>query len=150
MERKTLTSELPESTVLDSSIVLKWFRKDEIWRDSALQMRQLYLNGKMVIYVPDLLIYEIANVLRYKPDLTNQQVQEALDSLYDLHIKIVEISKEMIKGAIRLAYSHGITVYDAAFMALAESLKVPFVTADEKLSEKLSDVPYIKHISLFA
>jgi predicted nucleic acid-binding protein len=150
MERKTLTTELPESTVLDSSVVLKWFRKDEIWRDSALQMRQIYLDGHMLIYVPDLLIYEIANVLRYKPDLTNQQVQEALDSLYDLHIKIVEISQEMIKGAIRLAYSYGITVYDAAFMALAESLKVPFVTADEKLSEKLSDVPYVQHISLFA
>lgn len=145
-----MTTELPESTVLDSSVVLKWFRKDEIWRDSALQMRQIYLDGHMLIYVPDLLIYEIANVLRYKPDLTNQQVQEALDSLYDLHIKIVEISQEMIKGAIRLAYSYGITVYDAAFMALAESLKVPFVTADEKLSEKLSDVPYVQHISLFA
>lgn len=150
MERKALTTELPESTVLDSSVVLKWFRKDEIWRDSALQMRQIYLDGHMLIYVPDLLIYEIANVLRYKPDLTNQQVQEVLDSLYDLHIKIVEISQEMIKGAIRLAYSYGITVYDAAFMALAESLKVPFVTADEKLSKKLSDVPYVQHISLFA
>ena len=145
-----MTTEFPESTVLDSSVVLKWFRKDEIWRDSALQMRQTYLDGHMLIYVPDLLIYEIANVLRYKPDLTDQQVQEALDSLYDLHIKIVEISQEMIKGAIRLAYSYGITVYDAAFMALAESLKAPFVTADEKLSEKLSDVPYVQHISLFA
>src|SRR3990170_7894967 len=142
MERKTLTTEFPESTVLDSSVVLKWFRKDEIWRDEALQIRQTYLDGHMLIYVPDLLIYEIANVLRYKPDLTDQQVQEALDSLYDLHIKIVQISQEMIKGAIRLAYSYGITVYDAAFMALAESLKAPFVTADEKLSEKLSDVPY--------
>jgi len=149
MERKTLTTKLPESAVLDSSVVLKWFRKDEIWRDLALQMRQTYLNGYMLIYVPDLLIYEIANVLRYKPDLTDQQVQEALDSLYDLHIKIIEISQEIIKGAIRLAYSYSITVYDAAFMALAESLKAPFVTADEKLSEKLADVPYVQHISLF-
>jgi predicted nucleic acid-binding protein len=77
-------------------------------------------------------------------------VQEALDSLYNLNIKIIEISQEIIKGAIRLAYSYGITVYDAAFMALAESLKAPFVTADEKLSEKLADVPYVQHISLFA
>ena len=113
-------------------------------------MRQTYLDGDMLIYVPDLLIYEIANVLRYKPDLTDQRAQEALDSLYDLHIKIIEISQGMIKGAIRLAYCYGITVYDAAFLALAESLKIPFVTADEKLSEKLADVPYVQHISLFA
>ena len=145
-----MTTELPESAVLDSSVVLKWFRKDEIWRDSALQMRQTYLDGHMLIHVPDLLIYEIANVLRYKPDVTDQQVQEALDSLYDLGIKIVDISQEMIKGAIRLAYFHCITVYDASFLALAESLKVPFVTADEKLCEKLANVPYVQHISLFA
>src|SRR3989337_2041906 len=116
MERKTLTTELPESTVLDSSVVLKWFRKDEIWRDSALQMRQTYPDGHMLIYVPDRLIYEIATVLRYKPVLTDQQVQEALDSLYDLHIKIVEISQEMIQGAIRLAYSYGKPVYNPPFM----------------------------------
>lgn len=150
MERQTLTTRLPESAVLDSSVVLKWFRKDEIWRASALQMRQAYLDGHMLIYVPDLLIYEIANVLRYKPDLTDQQAQEALDSLYDLNIKIIEISQEMIKGAVRLAYSYGITVYDAAFLALAESLKVKFVTADEKLSERLFGVPCLQHISLFA
>jgi len=145
-----LTTKVPESAVLDSSVVLKWFRKDEIWRDSALQMRQTYLDGHMLIYVPDLLIYEIANVLRYKPDLTDQQARDALDSLYDLHIKIIEISQEIIKWAIGLAYSYDITVYDAAFLALAESLKVPFVTADEKLSEKLADVPCVQHISLFA
>jgi hypothetical protein len=29
----------------------------------------------MLIYVPDLLIYEIANVLRHKPDVTAQQVR---------------------------------------------------------------------------
>jgi predicted nucleic acid-binding protein len=81
MERQTLTTKLPESAVLDSSVVLKWFRKDEIWRDSALQLRQTYLDGHMLIYVPDLLIYEIANVLRYKPDLTHPQVQKALASL---------------------------------------------------------------------
>jgi len=145
-----LTTKLPESAVLDSSVVLKWFRKDEIWRDSALQLRQTYLDGHMLIYVPDLLIYEIANVLRYKPDLTHPQVQKALASLFDMQIKIIEISHGMIKTTIHLAYSYDITVYDATFVATAEYLKVPFITADEKLSEKLADVPYVQHISLFA
>jgi predicted nucleic acid-binding protein len=56
----------------------------------------------------------------------------------------------LIERAVRLFFSYGITVYDAAFLALAESLKVPFVTADEKLSERLFGVPYVQHISLFA
>jgi len=65
-----LTIKLPGSALLDSSVILKWFRRNETWREVALQLRQTYLDGHMLIYVPDLLIYEIANVLRYKPDLT--------------------------------------------------------------------------------
>jgi predicted nucleic acid-binding protein len=144
-----VTKKLPESTLLDSSVVLKWFRKDEIWRETASQLRQAYLDGHMLICVPDLLIYEIANVLRYKPDLTQRQVQEALASLYDMQIRIIEISHEVVKQAIHLAYFHDITVYDAIFVATAESLNIPFITADDKLSEKLAVVPFVQHISFF-
>jgi predicted nucleic acid-binding protein len=150
MEGGPLTIKLPESALLDSSVILKWFRRNETWREVALQLRQTYLDGHMLIYVPDLLIYEIANVLRYKPDLTQQQVQEALVSLYDMEIRMVEISQEVINGAIHFAYFYDITVYDAAFVAMAEYLKVPFITADEKLSQKLVKASYVHHISVFA
>jgi predicted nucleic acid-binding protein len=147
MEGWPLTIKFPESALLDSSVILKWFRREETWREVALQLRQAYLDGQMLIYVPNLLIYEIANVLRYKPDLTQQQVQEALMSLYDMQIRIVEISQELIKEAIHFAYFHDITVYDATFVAMAEYLKVLFITADEKLIQKLDKVSYVQHIS---
>ena len=147
MEGGSLIKGLPESVLLDSSVVLKWFRKDEIWREAALKLREAYLAGHMVIFVPDLLIYEIANVLRYKPDLTQLQVQEALTSLYDMKISIVEISQGVIMEAIQLAYFHAITVYDATFIAMAKYLKVPFITADDKLIQDLSKIPYLHHIS---
>jgi len=70
--------------------------------------------------------------------------------LYDREIRIVEISQEVIKGAIHLAYFYDITVYDAEFVAMAEDLKVPFVTADGKLSQKLIKASYVHHISVFA
>jgi len=126
-----LTKRLPDFALLDRSVILKWFRRDEPWREVALELRQAYLDGHLLIYVPDLLIYEIANVLRYKPDLTQLQVQEALTSLYDMQIRIFEISLEVIMGAVHLAYFHAITVYDATFVAMAKYLKVPLITADE-------------------
>lgn len=150
MERETLTTRLPESALLDSSVVLKWFRRDEVWRDVALQLRQAYIEGRMLIYVPDLLTYEIANVLRYKPDLSQGQVQAALNSLYDMQIRIVNGSREMIKEATHLAYLYDVTVYDAAFMAIAEYLNVPFITADDKLSQKLRNASYVHHVSVLA
>jgi predicted nucleic acid-binding protein len=79
MEEEMLNFQLSRSVLLDSSVVIKWFRKDEVLRDRAIQLRQAYLDGQLTIYVPDLLVYEIANVLRYKPDLDRAQVQKALE-----------------------------------------------------------------------
>ena len=138
---------LPESALLDSSVILKWFRREETWREVALELRQAYLDGQVIIYVQDLLIYEIANVLRYKPDLTQLQVQEAVSSFYDMDIRIAQISQEVIEQAIRFAYFQDITVYDAAFVAMADYLKIPFITSDEKLVQKVGQFPYVRHIS---
>ena len=144
---------LPKSVLLDSSVVIKWFRESEIWREASVFLRQEYLNGRLKIYVPSLLILEIANVLRYKPDLTSFQVQEALRSLYDLQLKIVDLSQEAIIKAIDLAYSWDLTIYDATFVATALNLNIPFITADEKLIQKLSSYSQVHHlrdlISLF-
>jgi len=104
----------------------------------------------MAIYVPDLLTYEIANVLRFKPDLSQGQVQAALNSLYDMQIRIVKGSREVVKEAIHLAYLYEVTVYDAAFVAIAENLSIPFITADDKLSQKLAKASNVHHISVFA
>ena len=145
-----MITKVPESALLDSSVVLKWFRKDEVWRELALQLRQAYIEGRMVIYVPDLLPYEIANVLRFKPDLSQEQVQAALNSLYDMQIRIVKGSRQAIKEAIRLAYLYDVTVFDAAFVAIAENVNAPFITADDRLSQKLSKASNVHHISVFA
>jgi predicted nucleic acid-binding protein len=102
----------------------------------------------MLIFVPDLLIYEIANVLRYKPDLTQLQVQEALTSLYDMQIRTVEISQTVIMEAIQLAYFHAITVYDATFIAMAKYLKVPFITA-ENLPKRITPLFLFLHTALY-
>ncbi len=50
--------------VLDSSVIIKWFSEEEETK-KALELREKYINGEIVIAVPDLLVYEIANALRY-------------------------------------------------------------------------------------
>lgn len=147
MEGETLNFQLSRSVLLDSSVVIKWFRKDEVLRDRAIQLRQAYLDGQLTIYVPDLLVYEIANVLRYKPDLDRAQVQKALESLYAMQIKIEDITAGVISRTIEIAYSYDITVYDAAFVAMAEHLETDFITADEKLGQKLQNISYVRYLA---
>lgn len=134
MEREAIRLKRAGSIVLDSSVVMKWFRKSEALREQALQLRQAYLDGSLALYVPDLLIYEIANVLRYKPDMNPTKVQQALHSLFEMGIRIERITPEVIGRAIAIAYSYDVTVYDAAFVALAENVGAALITADQKLS----------------
>ena len=49
-----------------------------------------------------------------------------------------------------LAEKHGITFYDASYVALCESVKIPFYTADAKLLGKLKNkIPLVKSLSSY-
>jgi len=122
--------------VLDSSVVIKWLRDGESLRAQALALRASYLDGSLDIAVPDLLIYEVANVLRYKTDLTSTEVVAAVQSIFDMDVAIIPIGPELAARAIALARQHDVTVYDATFVACAEHLSASLVTADAGLAGK--------------
>lgn len=52
---------------------------------------------------------------------------------------------ELMATALEMAVSHTISAYDACYVALAQRLNVPFITADEKLIHKLSHSTYQVH-----
>lgn len=45
---------------------------------------------------------------------------------------------DLVDDALPLALSHGITAYDACYVALAQRLGLPLITADQKLEQKLA------------
>lgn len=53
-----------DHAVLDSSVIIKWFSEEED-TDIALSLRERNINGELMIAVPDLSLYEVANALRY-------------------------------------------------------------------------------------
>ena len=75
--------------VLDTSVVIKWFRQGEVLADLSLALRDAYLDGQITVSAPSLLAYELANVLRYKNDLSSNQVQEAVQSLFDMGLELI-------------------------------------------------------------
>ena len=93
--------------------------------------------------VPSLLAYELANGLRYKGDLTTAQVEEAIQSLFDMALEWEPPTPAMMRRAAVIARAADATVYDATFAALAESLVATFVTADERLVRRLEGWPFV-------
>ncbi|HUX98272.1 MAG TPA: type II toxin-antitoxin system VapC family toxin [Candidatus Deferrimicrobium sp.] len=136
----------PKIIVLDASVIVKWFN-EEIYTDNAIILKDNYLKKQNIIYEPSLLFYEVSNALRYNSQLGEKDVIQAIQNLIDLQLKIVDMNEWFLKS-ISLAYKHGITIYDAAYLALGLSLNAPIYTADEKLEKKvqLLDIIHIKQV----
>ncbi len=132
--------------VLDTSVVIKWFRQGEELAERALALRKGYLEGQLLVFVPSLLGYELANVLRYKNDLTREQVEEAVQSLFDMELEWTHLSAPLLRRAVAIARKYDITVCDAVFAALAESLGATLVTADARLAEQLEELQVVEFL----
>jgi len=131
--------------VLDASVVIKWFSEEE-YTDRALKLRDDFSKGDIELVVPDLILYEVSNALRYNPDFDETDVADAVGTLFDIGISIIVPNREVINSALNLAYEHKITVYDAYYVALAKEINFKLITADRKLYLKIKDLKFAKYI----
>jgi predicted nucleic acid-binding protein len=125
-------------SILDASVVLKWFIPEKDFEKADI-IRTEYLQGIRSIIVPDLLLYEISNSLRYHPEFTSQEIKDVLKTLLDMEIEIITPTLALMEKAIDISKEQNITCYDATYLALADDLQEEFITADEKLIKKLSN-----------
>src|SRR3990170_5665024 len=122
---------------LDTSVVIKWFSKDEEDAEHANKLRRQIQDGLCDIIIPDLLFYELANALRHNPNFTAEDVQVSLDSVFDMDFEVRKVDNSVIASAIGIAFKFNVTVYDAYFLALSQLESKPFVTADYKFSRRI-------------
>lgn len=125
-------------SILDASIVLKWFvQEDDI--DKADLIRRRHIEGIEQIVVPDLLLYEVSNALRFHPEFSPGEIKQAMNTLFDMELEIITPTLTLLHKAIDIAKEQNVTCYDATYLALAEELKDIFITADQKFVNRLSD-----------
>jgi predicted nucleic acid-binding protein len=144
VERKSRLKTL----VIDTSVAVKWFSQE---RDTgcALLVRDAMLTKKVQAQAPDLLLYELANVLRYRPGYVNKDVKLAVQSVHDMEIQFVEPGASLIEHAVKLAFQYDITVYDGCFLALAIITNAPLLSADNRLINKAKGFSRLIHLSQF-
>ena len=116
-------------TVVDASVAAKWFLPEPDTA-KALALRAAHLDGETILAAPMLLIYEVGNALRYHPQVGAANLGEHLEDLLALGIALDAPSDESLRAAVEVAYGRGVTLYDAAYLALAERMNCPLVSAD--------------------
>ena len=132
--------------ILDASVILKWFIKEED-SDKAKELKESHIIGKFNIVVPDIIIYEVGNALRYEPEFSLKEVNRSLEELYELNLDIIAPLPDILTLVAEIAYRYNITFYDASYIALAQELGLQFITADQKLYNKVENLSFIKVLS---
>jgi predicted nucleic acid-binding protein len=125
---------------LDASVILKWFLREKD-TEIALKLKEKILSENISVFLPDLVLLEVANALRFKPEYDEKAATEAVYSLLDLGFDIVRPDRDILNSTLKISFRHLVTVYDAVYLALAKRMKCEFITADEKLFLKVKDLP---------
>lgn len=121
-------------------MAFKWLIPDAAEEDVSAAKSLLvdHMEGRVAIAVPDLLYYEVANILlfgRSKPPI--DEAAAALHDLYSIPLVVAAPVPETADAALRLASDHGLSYYDASYVALAETLDCTLITADQRLARRL-------------
>ena len=124
------------SIVLDASMTLAWLFEDEQTDQVLATINHVYMGGASV---PPLWRYEVANGLQMairRQRITPDYRTRCLDKIDELPITIdPDGVSEIWSTPIKLADLYRLTVYDAAYLELAQRRRLPLATLDAALSK---------------
>jgi len=139
---------MPE-IVVDTSVVVKWYIPEQHY-EAARRLRDEYLDGKFDLIAPALMPFEAVNALKYSGHYDGERLEEAAQSLPEYGIDLVPFNE--IGAVAEIANDLGITVYDAAYVAVAREFDTKAYTADGSLLDDV-DGEYsklLRHIRTYS
>lgn len=125
------------AALLDTSVVVKWFIPEED-SEKAANLRLDHGRAELLLHAPDILLMELANALRYSPLMSAEEIPGVLSLFSGLEITIVPFSQDVLISSVALSLEHDLAVYDAYFLALAQALEMPLITADWRMLSRLT------------
>lgn len=123
--------------VIDTSALIRLFVPDgPIHSEVEAAFNRASIGADMVL-APQLLLAETANVLlrkRRRGELSSQELGELLQVVESLPVRYCE-HEPLLFSACAFAETHGLSVYDAMYLALAERHGASLITSDDALNK---------------
>lgn len=123
--------------VIDTSALVRLFVPDGPIHPEAESAFRRVATGTDTILAPQLLLAEVANVLLRKHrrgEMSVDELRELLSAVRALPLRFCE-HESLLLSATELALTHGLTAYDALYLALAERHAAKLLTCDEQLDK---------------
>lgn len=125
--------------VVDASVVIKWFAREEKTQE-ALSLLEALSAGRISVFAPDLILYEILNVLTRALGKSQPEIEDAVLFLDELPWDLVPPTPVLLRDAAALAANRpSLTAYDAAYVALALRKSAVLWTADKRLHHAVGE-----------
>jgi predicted nucleic acid-binding protein len=129
--------------VVDASVGIKKF----IIEPLTPKVDQLFAHlddPNVRLYIPDLFYVECTNILWKYIRSGLYDSAEAQANLADL--KLLRFTPtptaDLIREALSLSIAHGISAYDACYVALSQRNNVPLLTQDQRLANTLKNADF--------
>lgn len=128
--------------VVDASVGIKLFVDEPLSEQAHALFGGLVADLTGVLHVPDLFYIECANVLLKYQRRFGMPLADAQQNLADLCrlALVVTTTAELSEEVLLLAARHNLSAYDACYLALAQRLGLPLVTADRALAQATGTV----------
>ncbi|MEW6417263.1 MAG: type II toxin-antitoxin system VapC family toxin [Nitrospirota bacterium] len=125
--------------VIDSGVLLKAYFPDEEGHTEAQGLISDYARGKITFHAPNLITYEIINaclVASRMARFPKNKAKELMDEMLGIEINKEDV--EHLKDRIfDISVKYNRSAYDGAYIAIAESRNLSFLTGDKKLFDSL-------------
>jgi len=131
------------SFVLDASVAAKLWLKDEPGWEVAKALVTQAREDRLRLYAPAIFPHEVCNLLSRAargpvggprtPRLAAAAAKAAAEELLSLPIRIEPFDLAAVRDAMALSLSFGKPFDDMSYLALAEALDIPWITADERI-----------------
>lgn len=143
---------MSDEVVVDANVAIKRV-VPEILSDKARALFLTWEQTAVVLCAPAFFIAEVDSILRQKvvrKELTAEQAQESWEHLQTIPVVLADmrpLRRRAWEIAIALGHAH---VYDAVYLALAETRGCELWTADERLvNAARNQFPFIQSLEKF-
>lgn len=119
-----------DAWIVDASVAAKWFRPVEGEPEGQLAREAI---GRLAMRVTSLTLYEVGNLLTRHAGRSADGVGAALALLLEICGDPVALLPEDYRVTAELAQAHGLTFYDASYVAIANRIGRRVLSADGDL-----------------
>jgi predicted nucleic acid-binding protein len=135
--------------VIDASVALKWQFKDESETEASIQMLTDFIEGKISIFSPTLFIYEVVSAIHIavsRKRIVEGEGIEIIKDICGLGVVLADFSG-LEENTFHMAKTYKRSVYDCAYLALAQKEGCNFYTGDKRLFNSIKNkLPFVKWI----